>query len=44
MLSSNVNEVIREISNLLIFFTKIFFTQKAQKAQKAQKVQKAQKA
>ena len=41
--SSNVNEVIRAISNLLFFCKKISHAQKAQKAQKAEKAQKAQK-
>ena len=43
--SSIVNEGIRAILNLFIFFyKKISHAQKAQKAQKLQKVQKAQKA
>ena len=42
--SSNVNEVIRAISNLLFFCKKISHAQKAQKPQKAEKAQKAQKA
>ena len=43
--SSNINEVIRVILNLFIFFyKKISHTQKAQKVQKAQKAQKLQKA
>ena len=49
--SSIVNEVIREILNLLIFFfnkkisqTKHKNAQKAQNAQKAEKAEKAQKA
>ena len=39
--SSNINEVIRTISNLFIYF---FFYEKILHAQKAQKVQKLQKA
>ena len=44
--SSNINEVIRTISNLFFFFIyeKILHAQKAQKAQKVQKAQKAQNA
>ena len=41
---SNINEVIRPVLNLLLFFyEKISHTKKAQKSQEAQKAQKAQK-
>ena len=41
-MSSNINEVIRTVLNLLFFYGKILHAQKAPKAPKAQKAQKAQ--
>ena len=42
--SSNVNEAIKAISNLFIFFyEKVLHTQKAQKAEKAQRHKQAKK-